>query len=207
MAVWNTETEGELDAIRSLANESDRGVAIIAAAFLEGRLKQGIIAKFRYEEKIVKRFFNHDGPIAAFGPKIRLGFLMRLYGRQVFNELKIINKVRNEFAHIIGDREALSFNSDRIVSLCNNLKIIEHYVRPSSESPPFGFHKRSAVEAVRRSGSLYMNDYAEKLTDARYRYENTCGLLAERFQKPGQTRDPQLPDEFLILGDESYPLP
>jgi hypothetical protein len=205
MAVWNLETKGETDAIHSLANESDRGATIIAATFLEDRLEQGIIAKLRNEKKVIKELFIPTGAIGAFGTKISIGFLMRLYGRQVFKELKIISKIRNEFAHIIGKSEALSFKSDKIVSLCNELKIIEHYVRPLSESP--SVFSTNVVDAVRQSGSIYGADFAEQLADPRYRYVNTCGLLAERFQKPGHTRDPQLPDEFLILGDESYPLP
>ena len=206
MAVWNLETEGEREAIQSLAKESDRGVAIIAASFLEGRLQQGIIAKLRNDKKIIDDLFSSVGAIGAFGTKIRIGFLLRLYGAQVFKELNIICKIRNKFAHIIGEREVLSFKSESIVSQCNNLKIIEHYVRPLSEST-FGGPFNGVVEATRESGSIFCSDFAEKLSDARYRYENTCGLLAERFQKPGQTRDPQLPDEFLILGDEAYPLP
>ena len=211
MAVWNHKNKGEADAIGSLANESDRGAAIIAAAYLEDRLRGGIIQKLRRDSKATKNIiddlFRPGGPIGSFSVKIQLGFLMRIYGKQVFHELKTINKIRNKFAHVIGHNTALSFESEMISSMCNELKIIEHYVLPLSDSKHLNIFKNTVVENARRSGSICGKDYKKMLSGARYRYINTCGILAERFQNPDYERDPALPDEYLILGDESFPLP
>jgi hypothetical protein len=138
MSVWNVKTDGEMKAIQDLVKESDRGAAIIAGTFVEDRLKQGLICKLRrdtaYARDHATRVFDFTGPLGTFAAKIRLGFLLRLYGRQVCNELMTIKDVRNSFAHIIGDAAVLSFTSPEIVKFCEKFKIIEHYFRPTAEA-------------------------------------------------------------------------
>jgi len=185
-------------------------VAIIAATYVEDRLQQGIISRLRrdsaFTRDIIETLFHPSGPLGTFSTKIRLAFLLRIYGRQVYHELTAIKDVRNKFAHIIGENALLSFQSPEIVKLCGKLKLIENYVRPMAE---FTFITET-VEAVRRSGISFSDNPApsETLDNSRRRYTETCGLLSERFQDPDHPRDPALPrDEFLILGDEPYPLP
>lgn len=214
MSVWNPKNAGELKAIQTLLHESDRSAAIITATFVEDRLTQGIICRFRRDtgkaKGIIDNMLGIDGPIGAFASKIKLGYLLRLYGKQVYNELHTIRMVRNRFAHIIGDGAPLSFSEPTVSNLCHKLTLIEHYVRPASDIPPDFFDpaaRVSVIEATRCSGISFGEGSTEQLANPRFRFVETCGLLAERFQNPDHPRDPQLPDEFLILGDEPYPLP
>src|SRR5262245_59611774 len=113
MSVWNTKNDAELKAIQTLTQESDRGAAIIAATYLEDRLQQGLTSRFRRDtsmaREVIKRMFGVTEPLGSFSAKIRIGFLIRMYGRQVFTELNAIKDVRNKFAHIIGESAVLSF--------------------------------------------------------------------------------------------------
>lgn len=84
MSVWNTKNEGELKAVQSLAHESDRSAAIIAATFVEDRLQQGLECRFRRDavaRPVTEELFRIAGPLGSFSAKIRLGFLLRLYGQ------------------------------------------------------------------------------------------------------------------------------
>jgi hypothetical protein len=212
MAVWNLNNDGEANAIQTLTNESDRGAAIIAGTFVEDRLTQGLTCCFRRDTAVARKLVDDltgiNGALGAFATKIKLGFLIRLYGRQVFNELTAIKDIRNQFAHILGKSAALSFQSPEIIVLCNKLKIIENYVRPMSEFK-FTIGGSDSIESTRRSGMSFSDNPppSDTLGNPRRRYTETCGLLSERFQTPDAPRDPSLPDEFLILGDEQYPLP
>lgn len=50
MAIWNTESKGELEAVHSLATDSDRAVAIVAAAYLENPLERDVKRRLRSDE-------------------------------------------------------------------------------------------------------------------------------------------------------------
>jgi hypothetical protein len=214
MSVWNLKNPAEAQAIQSLSTETDRGVAIIASTYLEDRLTQGLICKFRRDSgkarNMIDAIIGISGDHGTFGAKIKLGYLLRLYGKRVCTELDAIRDIRNQFAHILGESAILSFSHPDIVKLCGKLTLIELYARPMSEAPKDfaqDLQTRTTIDATRRSGMSFGDNNAELLANPRRRFTETCGLLAERFQNPSHQSDPELPDEFLILGDEPYPLP
>lgn len=204
MATWNLRNKGEEEAVHSLATDSDRAVAIVAAAFLENRLEQELKNSLRHDEvgaKEAKWMMDTAGPLGAFAVKIRMGLLLRLFGKVVFREMMIIKDIRNEFAHVIGENAVRSFASPEIKDRCGHLKIIENYVRPMKDAPRlFPPENLPAEESKRRSSMSFSDNPGPRqiLDNPRKRYTETCGLFAERFEGTGR---------FLIIGDEPEPFP
>lgn len=121
-----------------------------------------------------------------------------MYGHRVYRELITIKDIRNDFAHIIGDDAARSFETPRIRSLCMNLKIVEHYHKDNLENAA-SFPKDERESKCRSGVGFHITQGSQIMLDGpRKRYTETCGLFAERFDGSG---------EFLIIGDEPEPFP
>lgn len=87
----------------TLAQESDRGCVIIGASFLEYQLELLIRAICRNDEESVKQvvdpLFKGYAPFATFSAKIKAAFALRLISSELKNQLDLIRKIRNDFAH------------------------------------------------------------------------------------------------------------
>ena len=83
----------------SLIQESDRGSVLMAAAFIENKLECLLESYFIEDEKICKQLLKGNGALATFSSKIDLSFLLGLIPKNIFNDLHILRKIRNEFAH------------------------------------------------------------------------------------------------------------
>jgi DNA-binding MltR family transcriptional regulator len=80
-------------------HDSNRAVAVVWAAIIENRLTDVIKTAIRKDEKIASELFDPGGPLGNFGTKIRVAFMLGLVNRNVTDNLLIINKIRNKFAH------------------------------------------------------------------------------------------------------------
>jgi hypothetical protein len=95
-----------------LWNETDRCVAIIGVAWLDGLLESCLKLHLRQpmsgDEKTDKRtqttlaeIFNAEGPLGSFSAKCKMAYLLNIIGLITFGDLKIINDIRREFAHYV----------------------------------------------------------------------------------------------------------
>ena len=91
------------------ADESDRGAAVLAHALFDDRL-----------EKVLR---SCNGALKGrgfqFRVKIEIAYALRLFDEETRNGLRVINKIRNEFAHSI---EKIDFQDEEIAVLCSRLK-------------------------------------------------------------------------------------
>jgi DNA-binding MltR family transcriptional regulator len=92
-------------------------------ALLDSALSELLQDRMVKDDEIVHPMFHEGQPLGAFGSKIRLAYLLGLYSRSVYDNLSIIGKIRNAFAHKSG---ANDFNNNQISSLVNNLTILKH---------------------------------------------------------------------------------
>lgn len=83
----------------SLINESDRGSVLMAAAFIEDKLSCLLKSYFIDNERVCNQLLNGNGALATFSSKIDLTFLLGLIPENIFNDLHILRKIRNDFAH------------------------------------------------------------------------------------------------------------
>jgi DNA-binding MltR family transcriptional regulator len=116
--------------LRQLEHDSDRSVAIVAAALVEARLTESIQSRFHRHQSALDKLFHTSGPLGSFSAKIDLALLIGLVTKEAHCELVTLKKVRNAFAH---DLSIQDFNSQRIRDLCMNLECFERYFIDHSE--------------------------------------------------------------------------
>lgn len=105
---------------RELTKESDRGVALLATAHLDYELEELLRDKLIGNKKHLKELFSFNGPVGTFSAKIKLGYSIGLINKDTMDDINILRKIRNEFAH---SNQAIDFETENIKSLCNNLKL------------------------------------------------------------------------------------
>lgn len=80
-------------------NIPDRMVGIVAPAFLDGRLADRLRARFHGKGDVADRTFRPSGALGPFMARANIGFLLGLYSRAAYDDLKCIADIRNAFAH------------------------------------------------------------------------------------------------------------
>jgi hypothetical protein len=98
--------------------KSDRAVAIIGAAYLDALLEHTLISFMVDDEKEVQKLLQHDGPLGTFGGKITAAYCLGLIGTIIRDDLRLVGKIRNRFAHDL----RVSFDDEAIRSWCLSLK-------------------------------------------------------------------------------------
>lgn len=114
--------EADLGAIKDffqdIDRESDRGLAVLGAAYLHECLGW-LIASF-----LVKNATKADGtakwPLESPAARIRAAYYMGLISGDEHHDLEKINQIRNQFAH---DPRVLSFSEADIARECNELRL------------------------------------------------------------------------------------
>lgn len=104
-----------------LVDESDRGAAIVGAALLEDSLVSMLKEKMLLDvmsQKQVKDIFDLSGPLSNFSAKISIAFAFGFIDKTTFDDLQIVRKLRNKFAHSSGK---LSFDDGEVKSQINNM--------------------------------------------------------------------------------------
>jgi hypothetical protein len=103
-----------------LQQQTDRGAALIAAAILEEELTEALHARLILTPRISQRLFSLErlGAISDFGTKIDVAFAVGLIRTAAFDDLHLIRRIRNHFAH---KKEPLRFDTPQIAEWCNTL--------------------------------------------------------------------------------------
>ena len=117
---------------KSLEDESDRGVAILAMSRLELILDKAFASLVPPDTK---------SPLRSTEAKLYVGLVAGLYDKKVFDGLKAINGIRNRFAH---QPEVKDFCFNDVRSSCGFLK----------NCIPDGYIIRRLFESRDRSGEV-----------------------------------------------------
>lgn len=100
---------------------SDRTAAIVLASWVERSLEQSIVKMLpRHDDELVSKLLERDGALGSFYAKIHLGFALGLYDESVVENLDIIRKVRNAFAHAA---IAIHFETQEIIDQVTKLHV------------------------------------------------------------------------------------
>jgi len=103
---------------QSLSEETDRGCALMAAAYLDSELEKLLSKHFVDNENIKKEMFGHSRPLGSFSSRIDMAYLLGLIGPKAHRDLHLIRKVRNEFGHV---PTPISFDDPALASRCREL--------------------------------------------------------------------------------------
>jgi len=102
----------------SLDDETDRGCALMAAAYLDSEL-EGLLAKrFVNDDEVRAELMRPLGPLGSFSVRIDLAYALGLIGAKARRDLHLIRKIRNDFGHVA---KKLTFSNQALVSRCKEL--------------------------------------------------------------------------------------
>jgi len=99
---------------KSLEKESDRGAAVIGAGLLDELLKDLLMATFVDENELCD-----ERDLGSFYTRIKLVYSLGFIGAKTYNDLEIIRKIRNEFAH---NHYLIDFDNQKINDLVKNIQ-------------------------------------------------------------------------------------
>lgn len=102
-----------------LEHESDRACALMAAAYLDDRLKQAFVAGMLPSKNLDRDLFEGSAPLATFSARTRLARAQGLISETTKRDLDLLRKIRNAFAHVA---TPLSFEDPKIRSMCMSLE-------------------------------------------------------------------------------------
>lgn len=136
----------------SLNNESDRGAVLMAAAFIEDKLTCLFKAYLIDNEPVSKDFLQNNGALATFSSKIDLAYLLGLIPKNVRQDLHILRKIRNDFAH---NASNISFETPNIKDRTKALSVLSQEMLRDNTRAYFLRSMTTILTVIDRS----MNDF------------------------------------------------
>ncbi len=105
--------------LKEFQEETDRGAALVGAALIDERLER-LLRSHLIECKQSNEILNgSNAPVGTFSARTKLAYSLGLITQLEFNEIEVIRRVRNEFAHKV---HGMSFKDQKVNDLCQNLK-------------------------------------------------------------------------------------
>ena len=101
--------------MEDLQKETDRGVALVGAAFLDDAVRALIRAAFIGESETADRLFEYPRPLHSFAARMDLAYCMGLIGKAMYQDLGLVREIRNRFAH---QHHPAAFEDAEIRDLC-----------------------------------------------------------------------------------------
>lgn len=99
--------------------ESNRGLALVSAAHVDERLLQILQAFFCDEHAANRLLVEGNAPLGTFSARAAACLALGFIDEFEYAEIKLIRKIRNEFAHAT---HGTSFRTSKIEGLCSSLK-------------------------------------------------------------------------------------
>jgi len=110
--------------IENLKSHGQQGAAIIGVAYIEYALEQLLISMFIPMSKENKeRLFDGSkgGILGGLNAKIRISYAIGIFGKEMFDDLSLVNSIRNVFAHSL---HKVDFDKPELAKDVGRLKAI-----------------------------------------------------------------------------------
>lgn len=98
--------------------KSDRGMVIVATAYLDLLLRGMLEKAMRQDDEILDTLFANNGALRDFSVRIKLAYALNLIGPGAYADLNILRDIRNAFAH---SAHYLSFQNSDVAAMCQRL--------------------------------------------------------------------------------------
>ncbi|MBZ0261484.1 MAG: DUF4145 domain-containing protein [Hyphomicrobiales bacterium] len=119
-----------LGTLPELYLSAEIGRALSACAMMDNVLSWGIKQKMvSLSTEVEDRIFGGVGPLSNFSSKIDIAFSLSIIDAQMRNQLHIVRKIRNEFAHAT---KQVNFQTDKILELCKKLALSSEISDPEN---------------------------------------------------------------------------
>ena len=108
-----TPDESEIEAVwEEIERQNHRAAGVLAGAMVEEVLQFALMCHMVFQSKTdLEKLFEYPEPLSSFDAKIRMGYALGLYGRIIRNDLDVIRRVRNAFAHA---KKPITFTTPKI---------------------------------------------------------------------------------------------
>lgn len=101
----------------ALAKESNRGAALIGAAYLDDILEA--LLRCVFVDQCADELLGINQPLGTFHARICLAYSVGLLSKHEYQDLEIVRGIRNDFAHLHDD---LTFDNESVKARCENLQ-------------------------------------------------------------------------------------
>lgn len=110
------------DANKENAHGTERGTVLVWASILDEMLTK-LLKSFLVplDKGKLDEIFEPDGPLSTFSAKIKIAFAVGLITKEEADCLNSVRKIRNDFAHKIGETLTQPPHKDRCRTLCMKL--------------------------------------------------------------------------------------
>ena len=99
--------------------ETDRGAALIGGAFLDEQLKELLQGFLVDDTKRAEEMLGAMGPLGTFSSRILASYLLGLITSECYEDLQLVRKIRNHFAHKL---QGTTFADQQVVGWCSTLR-------------------------------------------------------------------------------------
>lgn len=103
--------------------ETDRGLAVLAPAYLDTLLEE-LLRAFLRPTDAIDTLLQPSGPLGAYSVRIDLAHALGFLSDKAGRDLHLLRKIRNEFAHSV---DTHAFSEDRVRNWCRELSPVEAY--------------------------------------------------------------------------------
>ena len=160
------------DFFQELGTESDRGATILASVWIDNLLERKLRSLFKEGSSAARRnLFELNGPFSSFSSKILAAYSLGWIHSDVFHDINLIRKIRNQFAHNL---HGVNLESTEIRRLIDKFRIpTRHYSD--------WFELQAVASSDGKAAILYTgeppDDAGEPLSIQRLRYQSIVSLL------------------------------
>jgi hypothetical protein len=110
--------------VRQLKGQNHQTIALMGAAYMDHALETLLASKFRpLKKEDHNKLFSasRDGYLSGTDGKIRVAYALGLFGPHCYDDMLLINDIRNVFAHSL---HRVDFTNSLIVKDCQNLRMV-----------------------------------------------------------------------------------
>lgn len=104
-----------------LNDGTDASVIIIGVSYIDACLASLLAKRLRKSSVTEKLLDSRSGAVGSFVARSDLAYTLALIDKPMYQELLVLAKLRNEIAH---HHFELSFNSEAVIRLCNDLEYV-----------------------------------------------------------------------------------
>jgi Mannitol repressor len=153
--------ENEAEELAFYKHDSNRAVAVVWPAIVENRLTDALRAYMRPDESVSKELFRPEGALGTFGQKVKLGYMLGLYDRDLKEDLVLLTKIRNAFAHRV---DITDFETSPIRDFMDQMTVLkvhrELLERSKKEAKPDDdFMKKTTLSILSSELCDYRNSF------------------------------------------------
>ena len=118
MKSMEPETEELSQFFNVLNSENDRGLALVAAAMIDERLKDILQSFLADNDKTSLLLEGFNAPLGTLYSRSIACYSLGLIQKNEYEEITLVRKIRNDFGH---DWTSACFNDQSVIDRCSNL--------------------------------------------------------------------------------------